>query len=54
MPHLIVRATDRTGYGLRMSALTAPIQTQPNPPTPEDERQAAIEAVLRKALEDNI
>jgi hypothetical protein len=48
LPPLIVRATDRCGYGLRLSAL--PPRPQPAPAPPPDRRRA----LLDNAILDNI
>ncbi|MEV6598847.1 hypothetical protein AB0M36_18585 [Actinoplanes sp. NPDC051346] len=29
-PQLIIKATDQTGYGMRLSALARPVQTHPD------------------------
>lgn len=53
LPQLIIRATDRAGYGMRLSALTRPISTEPDFMTPEEQAAAARAAVLRQAAPDN-
>jgi hypothetical protein len=52
-PHLIIRATDRCGYSLRLSSLTQPKTPTPSP-TPEQLAQQHHSARLKQAILDGI
>jgi hypothetical protein len=47
---LVIKATSRCGYGLRMNQLHAPAYVAPVSPTPGDNAEVEYEAALRQNL----
>lgn len=47
---LVIKATSRCGYGLRLGALTVPPRAEPIPLTPAQQAEAERQALLRRNL----